>query len=255
MADTTIVATEDAYLDEGASTLNRSSIDHLNYTPSGAAEVNPIFEFDVSSLSLQTWDSVKLNLTFFGGNTWETLSSTTRLSYVTKAVVMSEVTWETAATTGPVDWGTDGAQTSADNDFDTRVTWTVPDLPYVDGDMIQSPDLTQIIQKAINENSGILFLLLYGSGSIGGAPFQFYSTDNGDVTSASHPNLLFSGVGTPVDTSANPVLQSAAGITTVSDRPPVSEPDRNVTIALRWDGPEPATLLAIVKRINYGEDA
>jgi hypothetical protein len=254
MADTTIVATEDTFLDEGAPTLERDGADHLNYSPSGASEFNPIFQFDVSSLSLQTWDTVKLNLTFHSSeSSFDQQSSNLFLSYITKTVVMSEANWTTVSVTPAVSWDTAGAETSSDNDFSTRVPWTIPSGAYAIGDMIQSPNLSDIVKKAINENSGILFLLMYGGGSGSGFPIQFRSTDH--AAEITHPNLLFSGVGTPIDTSANPVLQSAAGVTTVSDRPPVSEPDRNVTIAIRHDGPEPMTILAIIKRINYGEDA
>jgi hypothetical protein len=213
MADTTIVASEDTYLDqESPGATDRHTIDNIQYRSSGTSvsRRNPIFRFDISSLQNQAWTSTKLILTYsdISSSYNPPDGATIYLSYVLKDVVITETNWTTVKTTGgTVLWATAGGMTSADNDYGTRVAWKINSL------------------------------------------------DDNSVTSDSHPQLLFSNVTTPIDTSPAPVLQSTPGVTTVSDRPPVSEPDRNVTVAIRHDGPEPMTILALVKRINYGEDA
>ena len=160
MANQTIIATEDSFLDEGDDTTPRNGITFLHYRPTGALENNPIFEFDVSDMSGKSWDSVVLSLTFHT-TTGDLPSMTINLGFALKAVVMDQVLWSVYAT--GLSWDTAGAETDDDNDATTRVsTWTISGVNAV-GDVIQSPDITGIVQKAIDDNAGTLNLLMYGA--------------------------------------------------------------------------------------------
>lgn len=255
MASETIIATSDSYLDEDNDSSPRNTIDNLQYRPAGAAELNPIFEFDVSDMDGRSWDSVVLNLTFHT-TTGDLSSMTVNLGYVTKAVVMDQTIWSLYAT--GLSWATAGAETDDDNDATTREsTGTISGVNAV-GDTLTSPDITGIVQKAIDDNAGTLFLIMYGA-----APdtlIRFKSLEFSGILEAEKPQLVFSNV--QVSSSADTGVTStdlttaeSAALNTQSARPPVSEPGRQTTVSVLADGVEPMTILSLIVKAEYGTDA
>ena len=186
-ADLAILTSDDTYLDEAAPTLNRSAIDHLNYRAAGGLESNPVFRFDVGALTGKRWTSAVLRLTYFAVGADPAAGSTIYLSYVNHPVVITTTTWEIYDT--GLNWDFDGAESIFDNDYTTRVVWPLSGGHAID-DVVESPDLTALIEKALAENGGILNLIMYGDGS-NANPQQF---DSRETIGGAAAQLLISGL-------------------------------------------------------------
>lgn len=256
MANQTVTCSADTYLDEDSNTLNRSAIDHLNFR--GDTGLNPIWTFDVSSLVNKTWDSVALNLTFFSGNGSDPNSGATviYLSVVTPAVVITETTWTIFSTAGG-NWNASGAENGNDNNHATRVTVTTMPTSASTDDTFTSDDITDLVRRAQNTNSGTLQLIMYSTGT-NSITLQF---DSIETTNGSQATLLFTNVTDTVDPNpstgngaADNVAVPSATTTSKSGRPPIAGADRQVTASIIHDGPEPMTILAITLKGKFGAD-
>ena len=181
------------------------------------------------------------------------------MAYLNQPVVITTCTWSIYDTA--LNWSTSGAEDSTDNDHDTRVDWTtlVASTGLAVGDIVQSPDISDIIDKAISDNSGILNLVVYGLGSNTNVQ-KFRSLETAGVPDADFPTLVFANV--QVSSSADTGVTStdltsaeSAALNTQSARPPVSEPGRQTTVSVLADGVEPMTILSLIVKTEYGTDA
>lgn len=182
-ADTTISASNDSFLDKVNDDFNRSTLEILtllNYNAATGAE--PIFEFDVSALTGLTWKSVKLRLTYDGG---DSAASTAALRYLTKDVDIATCTWNHYdKTNSPLAWATPGARSSGDGDLAFDVAWPLTsDAP---GTTILSPDLTAMVQEAQQANAGTLFMLMFWTAGAS----QWHSLE-ATVAASLMPTLVF----------------------------------------------------------------
>lgn len=259
MADQTIIASQDTYLDEGNSTADRSDIDHLNFRVSGALEINPLFQFDCSSLDGMTWDSVVLKMTWRDNDTgYATPANACWLSYILRTdMTIDAVSWDNRIEPGSA-WNTAGAEDSTDNDHTTRVEWDLSANMVADA-TVTSPDLGTIVQKALDENSGILNLLLYATGTATNVSV-IKSLEAVGISEAEKPQLFFSGVqeassSSSGGSSATNDPSGSVAVSTKSSRPPVSEPGRMTTASVFHNGVEPMTILALITKSEYGRDA
>ncbi len=256
MVDQTVTCSADTFIDESATTTNRSSEDHLNYRSGGSDEKNDIWTFDVSSLDGKKWDLVTLNLTYFSGNSNPNTGGGQihYLSHLEKAVVIAQCTWDEFATSST--WNSSGAENGNDNHHATRVIVTFATSASAD-DVFVSPDITDIIKRAINTNSGTLNLIMYGDGP-NAVNQQF---DSIETTSGSQAFLQFTNVeNVETTTSSNPsgvavnVAVPSATVLSQSGRPPIAGADRQVTASVLHDGVEPMTILSITLKGAYGSD-
>lgn len=263
MANEEIIASEDNFLDETAATTNRGAIDHLNYVGTGASERNPIFKFDVSGMSGKSWDSVVLRLTYWGNGIDPSSGAATiiYLSYVLETDVdVDDCSWEhKVEDAGQVDWtGADGAEDSTSNDHTTRIVWPLSGA-HSTGDVVQSANITALINQAIDDNSGILNLIMYGTGN-NTLTQQFRSLESTGVPESTFPTLVFANVQATASASATVTDTSlttaeSASLSSQSNRPPVSEPARQAVVSILHDGVEPMNILALIIKAEYGTDA
>jgi hypothetical protein len=257
MADQTIIASDDTYLDEGAADTVRAAIDNIQIWASGGAdERNPVWKFDCSSLDGMTWGSVVLKVTWKASGTG--ISDTIYLSYIKQtAVEVDDCTWNSYDDSGANTWNTAGAEDSTDNDHTTRVAFDLSAAIVADV-TISSDDLTDIVQKALDENSGILNLICYGVGGTQTTVRRFKSLETAGVSEADKPQLFFSGVQAAATTTTTAAVATPSGSATVSSksaRPPVQEASRQAVVAILHDGVEPMTILALITKAEYGTDA
>ncbi len=255
MANQVIVATQDTWLD-GASTGNdRSGSTIVRAWASAAGDSHGAWEFDVSSIATSNWTVVRLHLTYQDdaannpATTWFFVRSR-------RAWVMGELTWDDASASEA--WASGGARNnSSDHNHGQEIVFPWPTAPHAIGDVIMSPDLTDLVESANNEDGGVLRLLLmrHSAAQSGGGIQDWHSIEGG--TGDEKPRLIFSDFNVPVDLSPAPpsVVQVGSPVTLTSDRPPLQEPDRQVTVAIRSDGPEPMTILSIIQKLNFGTDA
>lgn len=164
--DTTIIASDDTYLDQGGPTINRTTLGFMNFMHiQPSSESKPMMAFDVSALAGFVWKTAVLKLTFdvSGGGT-PPFSPT--LYRIKRSVV-----WLSGATDPPSwniydtaqNWQVSGAGGVNDRDNATAVSWTTyPSSPYTAGQQIISPDLTALINDANTLNGGTLVLNMAG---------------------------------------------------------------------------------------------
>ena len=164
MAVVNVICLQDSYLDENTPTFNRSTINRVRLQIGGTREKNPIWRFDVTAVARKSWATVKLRLVYHDNSPAIGGGNTVYLSYINQPVVVnSESNWNRYR--APFDnWNTAGAQDSVDNDHTTRVAWPISGA-HLNGDIIESPDLSALVQKAIDENGNILNLIMYGEGT------------------------------------------------------------------------------------------
>lgn len=257
MADQTVTTSADTFLDEAVATTNQSSVDHLNFR--GSQGMNPIWTFDVSSLVNKMWDSVTLNLTFFGNLGTDPNAGggvVIYLAVVTPAVVITQTTWNVFSTGN--NWpGSSGAESGTDNDHGTRVAVTTMPSSASTDDTFTSDDITDLITRALNVNAGTLQLIMYSVGSNSALP-QF---DSIETTNGTQATLQFTNVeNQETTTTSNPdgaatnVAVPSATATSKSGRPPIAGADRQVSASIIHDGPEPMTILAITLKGQFGAD-
>lgn len=264
MANEEIIASDDTFLDEQANTQVRSAIDNMKLRTSGANEDNPVMRFDVSGMEGKSWDSAILRLTYHTASS--SLAGTTNiyLSYIEETDLdVNDCSWDNKVQVGgPTAWdGAAGAEDSTSNDHTTRVDWTtlVASTGKAVGDVVQSPDLTTIINKAISDNAGILNLIMYSPGT--NTAIQWFRTlETAAVPVTDKPTLVFANV--QFDAAADPGVTStdltaaeSASLSSKSNRPPVSEPSRQARASILHDGVEPMTILALVIKATFGTDA
>ena len=189
-ADTTIVATEDTYLDQGSEFTDRSALAFMQFRHiDPSSQTNMLMEFDVSALAGLVWNTVKLNLTY-EDSVGSTPQGDPQLARVLRAVTFgnAQASWRRYATA--LTWETPGATGALDIDQASELAWTnFPVAPYAVDQVVTSPDITDLVNDAITLQSGILFLLA----RIPGAPSttqRFHSTEAA-VADASKPNLFF----------------------------------------------------------------
>ena len=262
MADQTIIASEDTYLDESSATTRRETIDNVQVWASAAGQDrNPVWQFDCSSLSGMSWDSVKLKVTWKASRVGG-VSSAMFLSYVLQTdMTIGDCSWTNKVQdAGPTPWpdADAGAEGATNNDHTTRVGWDLS-ADIVADTTIVSADITDIVQKAVDENSGILNLILYGSGTQASVA-RLKSLETAGVSDADKPQLFFSGVQAASSSSSGGSSapndpSGSVAVSTKSSRPPVSEPGRMTTASVFHNGVEPMTILALITKSEYGRDA
>ncbi len=254
MADQTVTCSGDSFLDEAVPTTNRGSILFLNFGRTSGDHLNPVWTFDVSSLAGKMWDSVTLTLTHENPSGDPAGSGTIFLAHIDKALVISTCTWEVFSTGNS--WSTDGAETSADHDAATRVAWVMETSSVAD-DIEVSPDITGIVKVALNENAGTLHLILFATGTVGGAVHQYDSieTTNGTQGFLTFTNVedMESSSTSGSGTASNVAVPSASSLSK-SGRPPIAGADRQYSATILHDGVEPMNILSITLRGAFGAD-
>jgi len=141
---------------------NRESIAFLHYVMSGVNESNPMLQFDLSSLIGFTWASAQLRLTHNSALDGDPAipPGTIYLAYILRPLVYTVCNRDIYDT--GLDWETDRGEGPLDNDFDTRVVWPLSGS-HVEDEQVFSPNITPILDKAIDENGAILNLIMYGT--------------------------------------------------------------------------------------------
>ena len=256
MANQTVVCSGDSFLDEssGGGTI-RGAVDHLNFGVSAGNDLNPVWTFDVSSLAGKMWDSVTLTLTYFSSSTDPAGDGTTFLAHIDKAMVASTCTFNDFATSSA--WATAGAETSADHDTATRVAWVMDTAAKAVNDTEVSPDITGIVNRALNTNAGTLHLILFATGTVAGIP-QY---DSIETSPGTRGFLTFTNVedqetttsSNPGGTASNVPVPSASSLSK-SGRPPIAGADRQYSATILHDGVEPMNILSITLRGRFGAD-
>ena len=255
MADQTISCSGDSFLDESSGTGDtiRGAVDHLNFGVISGDDVNPVWTFDVSSLAGKAWDSVTLTLTHFSISADPTGSGTKYLSHLEKAMVASTCTWNDFDTA--MAWSTAGAETSADSHSATRVAWVMVAATNAVDDTETSPDITAIVTRALNTNSGTLHLILYTTGANAVQQYDSVETVNGTQGFLTFTNVRVRETTTVIgDDPAINVAVPSAVTTSKSGRPPIAGADRQVSATVIHDGVEPMKILAITLKGAFGAD-
>lgn len=183
-SDTTILATNDSWLDEGTPGSN-FRFNSVILSAKGPGNRNsPVLEFDVSALTGLTWKSAKLRLTYDGSDSVGDGSMLIRR--VLQDMETNDSSWSYYDTSETDAWQSAGALGPLDADQTTQVTWPVAN-GTASGTTILSPDITDMVEDAIENQSGILKVVL--NRTSGGA-HQFHSLEA--VTgSANKPAIIF----------------------------------------------------------------
>ena len=257
MADQTVICSGDSFLDESSGTGDtiRGAVERLNFGRTSGDHLNPVWTFDVSSLAGKMWDSVTLTITHEGIEGDPAGSGTIFLAHIDKAMDTSTCTWNDFDTAAA--WGASGAETSVDHDVATRTAW-VMETSSAAGDVEVSPDITGIIQRALHTNAGILHLILFATGTVGGSVHQYESIE---TTNGTEGFLTFTNVelqestssSNPGGTASNVAVPSASSLSK-SGRPPIAGADRQYSATILHDGVEPMNILSITLRGTFGAD-
>ena len=260
MADQTITCSGDSYLDEASGTGDtiQGALDRLNFGRSSGDDFNPVWTFDVSSLTGKMWDSVTLTLTYFGtSGDSASPASFIYLSHIEKAMNTATCTFNDFDTSAA--WATSGAETSADNNHSTRVQWILSVGPHAVDDIDVSPDITEIVKRALSTNAGTLHLILYATAGVGGAVHTFDSLQTspggvaGFLTFTNVEDMETTTSSNPSGTAANVAVPSASSLSK-SGRPPIAGADRQNSVTILHDGVEPFNMLSVTLRGAFGAD-
>ena len=254
MTDQTIEVTDDTYIDQSFPTSNRITATSLLFSV-GGAESSPVFRFNISSLIKKDWDSVTLNLTY--ALTPATISTNVEIyiAYVLQSIVYSQTTWTIYASSS--NWATAGAKNVIDNDHSTRVLWDLTGS-HSSNEIVTSPDITDIVRKAVIEDGTFLDIIMYGE--VAATPG--WSWDSLETISLPVPAfLLISSVddmetttsSNPGGTATNVAVPSASSLSK-SGRPPIAGADRQNSVSILHDGVEPMNILSITLRGTFGAD-
>lgn len=163
-ADTTILASEDSWLDkfndDGPSRSATVILSVLNFA--GATGAEPVLQFDISALAGLTWKSVKLRLTYNGNDS--SGSGNAIVKRILKPVDIATCTWNDYDKSGsPIAWDGAGARGPTDSDDATQVSWPLAS-GTASGTTILSPDLTDMTNDALSDDAGILSILMFWPG-------------------------------------------------------------------------------------------
>jgi len=255
MSDQTIEVTDDTFLDQGAATTNRNSINWIQFRV-GGSEDTAVFRFNISTLVKKDWDSVTLNLTYRLSPAPISNGVSLYVSYVLQSIVYSQTTWTIYASSS--NWATAGAKNVLDNDHSTRALWDLTGS-HSSGETVVSPDITDIVRKAVIEDGTFLDIIMYGEGGSGTPAWQWdsirslsahtpafllvTSVDDMETTTSSNPG----------GTATNVAVPSASSLSK-SGRPPIAGADRQNSVSILHDGVEPMNILSITLRGTYGAD-
>lgn len=169
--DTTIVPSDDSFLDQAGPNVNRTTLGSMNFSHiQPISESKPIMSFDVSALEGFIWKTAVLKLTFdvAGGSTPPFPPTLLRVKRTLEwgSGLQDPPTWNIYAG-GPSpagsSWQVPGAGGVNDADGPGAISWTdYPSQPYTIGQQIISPDITTLINDANKFNDGTLVMLLRG---------------------------------------------------------------------------------------------
>lgn len=173
-SDTTILATADSWLDKSNPDSSARSTLILLTALSGVNAAHPVLEFDISALTGLVWKSAKIRLTYDGGDS--TGGNYVLVRRVLQPMVTNDASWnqwDNTLVSPEGDWATAGGQNpTQDSEQATQVTWTLVN-GTAPGTTILSPDITDIAQDAIENDSGILKVILIRDGGA----HQFHSLE------------------------------------------------------------------------------
>lgn len=158
MATETITCERDSFLDIA---LNRDAIAFLSFRTSGT-QSNPVWRFNLSPLVGRDWVSAVLQLSYESAALDPSAGGPEIfISYILRPIVLTTCT-SVIYDTG-LNWDAELAENSVDNDHDTRVIFPLSS-DHSEGDIVTSPDISPLLDRAIDENNNILNLIMYGTG-------------------------------------------------------------------------------------------
>ena len=234
---------------------NREGNTVLNMKARSPNRANMFFRFDVSSLVGKIWDSVVFKATY--GDPQASFAGTVvYLSRVTQDMNYNNVTsviYDTAS-----NWNAAFAENSFDNDHSTRVDigGTLDSGTRSTGDILTSPDITDIVKDGLKEANSIFDLILYSDTIFVTTTMRIFAIEGTGVRAS----LFFTNVQNREETTSSGtgvavnVAVPSAVVLSKSGRPPIAGADRQVTATVLHDGVEPMKILSITLKGQFATD-